>query len=274
MTTGPASAAGSRGFHRSASLRRAFLFLAVCSPLWLGFTGAGPVAMLAVVLGITLLFLRWDGRPAAELGLDGSWHRVGELIAGVGGGALLIGLVSLGTWIFLPFPWATNPRFEPAAAGWSLLWLLLSNSSEELIFRGYSFERLITAIGIWKAQLVTALLFAVFHIVNGWPWQVALVGTTAGSILFGFVFIRWKTVPAAIGVHVAGNWVRGLLLVDPPTSTTLFAPLAPRPWTAGEQMGAMAIFLGLVVLASCGLWLSVRGDYRERPPPGSRAPAP
>jgi uncharacterized protein len=250
---------------RSKALRRALLFLAVCSPLWLGFTGAVPVAMLAIVLGLTLLFLRWDRRRPVELGLDYSWRRVGELIAGFGGGALLIGVVAVGTSLFLEFPWASNPRFQPAAAAWSLLWLLLSNSIEELIFRGYSFERLITAVGVWRAQLITALLFAVFHVVNGWPWQIALVGTTAGSILFGFVFIRWNSVPAAIGVHVAGNWVRDLLLLDPPTATTLFAPLAPRPWTAGEQMGAMAIFLGLVVLASCGLWLSVRSDYRERP---------
>jgi membrane protease YdiL (CAAX protease family) len=248
---------------KSTALRRALLFLAVCSPLWLGFTGAVPVVVLAVALGLTLLFLRWDGRAPAELGLDPSWRRVGELIAGFGGGALLIGLVAFGTWLILPFPWTSNPRFAPAAAAWSLLWLLLSNSSEELIFRGYSFERLITAIGVWRAQLVTALLFAVFHIVNGWPWQIALIGTTAGSVLFGFVFIRVRSVPAAIGVHVAGNWVRDLLLVDPPTATTLFAPLAPRPWTAGEQTGAMAIFLGLVVLASCALWLSVRGDQRD-----------
>lgn len=249
-----------------APLRRALLFLAVCAPLWLGFTGAGPGAMLAIAVGLTLLFLRWDRRRPAELGLDLSWRRLGEWFAGLGGGALLIGLVAVGTWLYLPFPWTANPGFEPAAAAWSLLWLLLGNSVEELIFRGYSFERLIAAIGVWRAQLITALLFAVFHIVNGWPWPVALVGTTAGSILFGFVFIRWKSVPAAVGVHVAGNWVRDLLLVDPPTATTLFGPLAPRPWTAGEQMGVMAIFLGVMVLASCGLWLSARGGYRERPP--------
>lgn len=240
------------------ALRRALLFLTICSPLWLGFTGATPVVMLAVVLGITFLFLRWDRRASAELGLDLSWRRAGELIAGFGGGALLIASVAIGTWLCLPFPWRVNPDFQPAMAAWSLLWLLFGNATEELIFRGYSFERLIVAIGVWRAQLLTALVFATFHMVNGWPWQVALVGTTMGSMLFGLVFLRWRSVPAAVGVHVAGNWVRDLLLLDPPTARTLFAPLAPRPWTVPEQVGAMSIFLLLVVLAGSGLWISVR----------------
>jgi len=226
------------------------------------------MVMFAIAVGVTLLFLRWDSRPPAELGLDLSWRRTGELIAGFGGGALLIGSVALGTWFLLPFPWTVNRGFEPAVAAWSLLWLLLGNAAEELIFRGYSFERLIVAIGVWKAQLFTALLFAVFHVMNGWPWQMALVGPILGSILFGLVFIRWRSVPAAVGVHVAGNWVRDLLLIDPPTASTAFAPLAPRPWTIGEQISAMAIFVVLVVLVCCGLWLSVRSRSARSLEPG------
>jgi hypothetical protein len=59
---------------------------------------------------------------------------------------------------------------------------------EELLFRGYGFERLIKGLGHWPAQRATALLFAAFHVANGWPWQVALMGTTVGSLLFGLVF--------------------------------------------------------------------------------------
>jgi membrane protease YdiL (CAAX protease family) len=245
---------------RSAPVRQALLFLLVCSPLWLvpGLVSvAHPAVMLAIVVGITLLFLRWDGRSPSVLGLDPAWRRAGELAAGFGGGALLIGVVALCVSVILPFPWLVNPRFDLGAAGFSLLWLLCGNAVEELIFRGYGFERLIAGIGIWKAQLVTALLFAGFHIVNGWPWQVALIGTTAGSLLFGMVFIRWRSVPAAVGVHAAGNWVRDLLLVDPPTAKTLFAPLSPRPWTPGEQISTGAILIGMTLLACAALWMSI-----------------
>lgn len=245
---------------RSRSVLKALLFLLVCSPLWLApgmFSVAHPAVILAVLLGVTILFLRRDGRSPSVLGLDLSWRRAGELVVGFGGGALLIGATALCVWTALPFPWRVNPGFEPATAALSLLWLLCGNAVEELIFRGYSFERLIAGVGVWKAQLVTALLFAAFHVVNGWPWQVALIGTTTGSLLFGFVFIRWRSVPAAVGVHAAVNWTRDLLLLDPPTTKTVFAPLAPRPWSPVEQMSAGTIFTGLVLLACAALWVSI-----------------
>ena len=73
----------------------------------------------------------------------------------------------------LPFPWVRNPRFDPTLAMFSFVSLLYGNSVEELIFRGYSFERLIAGIGHWKAQLVTAILFAVFHIGCAWTRSTA-----------------------------------------------------------------------------------------------------
>jgi membrane protease YdiL (CAAX protease family) len=48
-----------------------------------------------------------------------------------------------------------------------------------------------------------AVLSAMFHVFSGWSWEVALISTTAGSLLFGLVFVRWQSVPAAIGVHAA-----------------------------------------------------------------------
>lgn len=216
------------------------------------------MAMLAIVLVLTYLFLRSEGRTLAVLGIEPTWRRVSELAAGIAGGALLIAAIALCVRLFLPFPWARNPQFDLTMAAYSAMWLLSGNTVEELIFRGYSFERLIASIGHWRAQLATALLFAVFHIAQGWPWQVALVGTTIGSLLFGLVFVRWRSVPAAAGVHAAANWVKDLLLSDPPTAKTLFAPLSPRPWTSSEQWLTLVIFNGVVLLVCAGLWWSIK----------------
>ena len=250
---------------RASVLRRAIVFLLVCAPIWLIPSALGalhPALLVAMVLAVTWLFLWTEGRSLAVLGLDASWGRVRELGAGWFGGALLILVMALLVRVLLPFPWVRNPAVDATVAAASLLWLLCGNAVEELVFRGYGFERLIAAIGHWPAQLATALLFAVFHVVNGWPWPLALLGTTVGSLLFALVFIRWRSVPAAVGVHAAVNWTRDLLLLDPPTAKTLIGPLAPRPWTSSEQMLAMAVFEGVILVACFVLWRSIR----RRPP--------
>ncbi|MGM9488167.1 CPBP family intramembrane glutamic endopeptidase [Ideonella sp. YS5] len=217
---------------RAAATRRGALFTLICAPTWLVPNAIGawhPAALAAALFALTYAFLRSEQRSLVALGLDASWRRLGELAAGLTGGAALVAVMALILGLVLPFPWAWNPRFSAGMALWSLLWLLCGNAVEELVFRGYGFERLIKGLGLGPAQLATALLFAVFHVVNGWPWQLALLGTTVGSLLFGLVFVRWRSVPAAVGVHAAANWVRDLLLSDPPTLNALLAPLSPRP---------------------------------------------
>ena len=245
---------------------RALLFLLFCSPAIL-LPGAIPVAhplvLMAVVVAISYAFLRSEGRSLSVLGLEASWRPVREAATGFLGGAALILVVAACIGITLPFPWARNPHFSGAAVVFSLLWLLTSNAVEELIFRGYGFERLIASIGLWKAQVVTAALFAIFHLANGWSWQAALLGTTVGSLLFGMVFVRWGSVPAATGVHAAANWTRDLLLNDPPTPTTLFAPLSPRQWTSGEQLVTLLIMDAAFVLVSIAVWRSYQASLRR-----------
>ena len=246
---------------RTIAARRAAAFLLICSPLIVlpsTISVGHPAIMVAAMIGVTWLFLRRDGQTLATLGIELRWRRAGELLGGYASGVLLIAVVAVGIRLLLPFPWKRNLQFRPAVAGFSAAYYLCGNSVEELVFRGYGFKRLIEAIGHWRAQLLTALLFALFHIFNGWSWQVALVGTTTGSLLFGLVFIRWQSVPAAVGVHAATNWARDLLLLDPPAATTLFGPLSPRPWTQGEQLAAGVIFEAVVLIACALLWRSIR----------------
>ncbi len=246
---------------RHAATLRGVGFLVLCTPLMLGWSGLSvphPAVALALLLAVTLIALRRDGRPAATLGLDPSLRRAKELGAGLAVGVLLTVATAMLIGVVLPFPWARNPHFDGFAAAYSLFWFLCSNATEELVFRGYGFDRLIAGIGHWRAQAVTALVFALFHVANGWSGQVALTATTLGSLLFGLVFVRWRSVPAAAGVHAAANWARGLLLEDPPKATTLFAPLSPRPWTPTEQLLAAACFTGLTLIACLALAISVR----------------
>jgi membrane protease YdiL (CAAX protease family) len=246
---------------RSTALRRGLLFIVATSPIWLvprRFPAFHPVALLGVLLGATLLFLWWDKRSPATLGLEPSWRPVAMLLGGLVGGALLIAVVAVLLYGLLPFEWKYNSAFVPKAALMSLLYLLIANGVEELLFRGYGFERLITSLGMWPAQLIAALLFAVYHLLNGWPWQTAFTSTVLGSVLFGLVFVRTGSVVAATGFHAAANWTRDLVLLDPPTVKSWLGPVAGRNWTAHERDTASLVFNGVVVLACALLYWSIR----------------
>jgi membrane protease YdiL (CAAX protease family) len=250
---------------RLTTFGRALLFLIVTSPIW-AFTQASallnPIGRLALVLALTLLFLWWDRRPPEVLGLDPKPRRLAELALGFLAGALLIGIVATVMYFVLPFPWHRNPSFRAAAAVMSLLFLLVSSGIEELIFRGYALERMMSAIGLWPAQIVAALVFALYHALHGWSWDTALIGTTLGSLLFGLVFARWRSVPAAVGVHAAGNWTRDLLLADPATVRTFFAPVALRAWTPLDQFNARVVWNGIAFLACVAMAIAVHRHRR------------
>lgn len=259
---------------RSTALRRALLFLLACSPIWLlphRLAVFHPIAMLGILVGATLLFLWWDKRPASVLGLDLSWRRPVELLGGLVGGVALIAVVAVLLHAILPFEWTYNPAFNRALAAVSLLYLLIANGVEELLFRGYAFERLIVAIGHWPAQLLVALLFAVYHLLNGWTWQVAFTSTVIGSVLFGLVFVRTRSVPAATGFHAAANWTRDLVLLDPPTMKSWFGPIAGRNWTPIERQTTMLVFNGVALLACALLWWSIRRRDRADGTAATRA---
>lgn len=256
---------------RSTAFGRAALFLLVTSPIWAlrqASVWFHPAGLFALTLAITLLFLWWDRRSPDVLGLEAKPRRLAELALGFVGGALLIGVMALALAAVLPYPWQRNAGFSAGLAAWSLLYLLLTNGVEELAFRGYGFERLIAAIGHWPAQITTALIAAVFHVLHGWTWEIALVSTALGSILFGLVFVRWRSVPAALGVHVAMNFVRDLLLTDPPNAKTFFAPFSVRRWMPLEEFTAKIVVNGIVFVACLVMAVIV---YRHRKRRGESA---
>lgn len=224
--------------------------------------GSGSALLRASLVAVVLLLLtrvllNRDGRSPAELGLSFSARAAKHVVLGFGAGALLFATAAVLLRIILPFEWELNRTILPHAITGALLFHLVTNACEELAWRGYAFERLIRAFGHWPAQLIVALVAAFFHVLSGWTWQVALISTTAGSLLFALVFVRWRSIPAAIGVHVAWNWTRDLILAsDAPTS--IWIPRGTELWTRVQWNVAQAILVGVTLLACAGLLLSMR----------------
>ena len=232
--------------------------------LWMAFVGQALLWLIAAAVLAIVIF--WEKKPIASLWLQPfRWQSIAWGLA----------LVALHYAVIFPFTeWVRHatglPGFEQGMdrvmrfpVSYRITAFLTAGVVEELLFRGYSFERLISSIGLWPAQLIVALLFAVYHLRNGYPWQVAFTGSVIGSLMFGLVFARTRSVLAATGFHAAANWAREVVLADPPTMRTWFGPVAGRNWTDAERQTTAIVFNGVALVACALLYWSIRRRDRR-----------
>jgi membrane protease YdiL (CAAX protease family) len=94
---------------------------------------------------------------------------------------------------------------------WVTLLLILVPAAvmEELIFRGLLLPYLRRAVGSWRmAVLASAGLFAIGHAYQGWTGVTAALWS---GVLWALVFIRSRSLPTVIVMHVLWNvWVNVL----------------------------------------------------------------
>jgi membrane protease YdiL (CAAX protease family) len=229
-------------------------------PLGSSFALLRVILVAVVLLALTYVLMRREGRSTSELGLAPTWRAATYLVCGLGAGLLLLGSGALLLRLALPLTWQLNRSILPGAILGALVFDLFTNGCEELAWRGYAFVGLIRVFGHWPAQVIVALVAVYFHVLSGWSWSVALTSTTVGSLLFALVFLRWRSVPAAIGVHVAWNWGRDLLLT-PGSSASIWTPLGMQKWTRGQWDVAQAILIA-VPLVACA-WLLMSPEARR-----------
>jgi uncharacterized protein len=168
--------------------------------------------IIAVASWICQLLRR---RPLTELfgKINLNWLRELGLGGLVGSAIMLIPAFVL--WIFGMVGWQRNPAGFPILASGTLLFIEVA-VAEEVLFRGFVFQRLITGIGQWPAQLIVAGFFLLTHLNN--PGMIGGVKMLAGvniflaSILFGLAYIRTSSLAMPLGIHFMANWVQGSLL--------------------------------------------------------------
>lgn len=193
-------------------------------------------------------------KPLAEL-LGKFNHRwIKELCWGglVGSALMLVPAIfmrSLG-WV----DWQWNP------AGFSTLpftVLLFAEVAvaEELLFRGFIFQRLIDGLGQWPAQLILAGYFLLTHLNNpgmqGDVKVLASINIFIASLLFGLAFIRTKSLAMPLGLHFMANLMQGGMLgfgVSGTDQSGLLKPIFSEVpvRTTGGQFGLEASIPGLI----------------------------
>lgn len=175
-------------------------------PLW---------QQLAVIAAASLLCQALRRRPIAELTGPLSLSGLRDLGVGLAGGALLM-LVPAGVLAALgAVSWQANPAWAEALPP-VLLTLLVAAAAEELLFRGFLFQRLIDGVGVTAAQLGVAALFTLTHsdALAGQGALAYLAGANIflASLMFGQAFVRTKSLALPFGLHLAANVTQGPVL--------------------------------------------------------------
>lgn len=122
-------------------------------------------------------------------------------VALIGGCALLVVLT-------------TDIRHEP---GHGFPWLeilavyLPAAVHEELLFRGYAFQKLHRWNRLFAIYLV-ALVFAALHAGNTAVSALGLLNVFLGGVLLGLAYERWQRLWFPIGLHLAWNVMSGPIL--------------------------------------------------------------
>ncbi len=203
-------------------------------------------------------------KPVSEMfGVaDLRWPR--DLLVGAALGAVLMLVPAVLLHVSGYVTFQVNALVLPAL--WPVIGVLAAAAvTEEVLFRGFLFQRFIDGLGVWPAQLVIAALFTLTH--SDALKEIGTQGFLAGaniflaSIMFGLAFLRTRSLALPLGLHFAANVVQGPLLGfgvsgddQPGWLTPVMA--GDQPWLTGGAFGLEASVPGFVsvVVMTVLLW--------------------
>lgn len=168
-----------------------------------------------VVLGASWICQALRRRPVTEVtgAFDSRWPAEWLLGGALGAALMLVPALLLGG--------ARLVTWEVSAMGATALMPALGLSlavavTEELLFRGFMFQRLVNGLGKAPAQIVIAAFFVLTHSSAlqgaGALGYLAGVNIFIASLMFGLAFLRTRSLAMPIGLHFAANFVQGGVL--------------------------------------------------------------
>ncbi len=141
-----------------------------------------------------------------------------------------------------------------------LVVLLVGALAEELMFRGYPFQRLEEGIGAVGAIAVFSVLFGAVHLSNPDASRWGLLNTILIGILLAIAYLRTRALWLPWGIHFGWNTALGFLFGLPVSGLRMFNVVVrtsvsgPKWMTGGgygieaSATGTVAVLIGLVIV--------------------------
>ena len=236
-------------------------------------------AILALgVLAASWICVRLEGGSLAGIGLRLNAQFATQTFTGLSSAIAVVLLVAGLVWLLGGFRLETSPNAPSnllKAAAFEVGLAVM----EELIYRGYAFQRAIRGLGVPAAQLVFAILFCASHPLDG---GMSLSSSLCGvgnlfllALIAGACYLRTGSLAVPIGAHAGWNWAQQALGfgVSGINSHGAWSPvfLGEPDWLTGGAFGLEASAVTVVVLA-CVAGMSVRRQGAMRAAAGGMGP--
>jgi uncharacterized protein len=222
--------------------------------------------LLAAFLFLTKLFDQPEGSPWAYIGLPRrQWMR--ESLAGalLGFGMVTVAVVVIA--IFFNLQVKINFTLRTMIFASIVFGILLAAAmAEELMFRGYPFQRLVEGMGAIGAILVLSAMFGAVHMRNPhvsddrWVQIFAFSNTLLIGIVLAMAYLRTKALWVPWGLHFGWNAALGLVYGLPVSGINEFSVIVKSKASGpewflgggygleGGMLGTLVILLGLVYI--------------------------
>jgi len=200
-----------------------------------GLVNAALANFAAAAIATTVALRIYERARIEDIGLG--WNSASQRNLALG----LLGGVIGGLLVTLPAVLFHAASFVPAQTpgNWrSVVFvaviLLFGAMGEEIMFRGYAFQVLLTETGIFATILPVSLIFSLMHGLNPGINPLGFINTFLWGVLLGFSFLRSGDLWLPIGLHYGWNMALPLLGAN---LSGIFADGIGVPWALKWNAG-------------------------------------
>ena len=222
-----------------------------------------PLTTVLLLLGFSALLRIFDevpGNPLPAMGLSRErWLR--DSLWGLLLGLLLVTLavvpaiLTLGGTLDFHL---TGKSLRPAVI--ELVILAFGAMSEELMFRGYPFQRLVESTGAISAIAIFSALFGAVHLMNPGASAIGFGNTILIGIVLALLYLRTRALWYPFGLHFGWNFALGWLYGLPVSglrdfSIIMHGRLKGPVWVTGGVYGIEGGLLGTGAVLTGLIWV-------------------
>lgn len=158
-----------------------------------------------------------------------SGNTVKMVFLGLGVGLLMNGVCILIATLAGNIPTFTLVAIQPIQIILLLVAVFIQSSYEEMLMRGFAYQRIQRVYGPAAAIIITSVLFAFIHILNTGITPMAFVSIICSGIVFALAVYYLNSIWMAFGMHAGWNFCQGILFGLPNSGNAagyaIFKPL-------------------------------------------------